>query len=66
MRLNIKISLSYVNNASTYAIGLRLTILQTYLCQYWYVANIQKKGGSDPRPRIVQCTCVDIIIRIII
>ena len=42
---NIKISLSYVNNASTYAIGLRLTMLQTYLYQYWHVAKTQKKGG---------------------
>ena len=49
-------SLSQVNNASAYAVGLRLTMLQIYLYQYWTVAETQKKGRSAPRP------CVDLII----
>ena len=49
-------SLSKVNNASAYAVGLRLTMLQIYLYQYWTVAETQKKGRSAPRP------CVDLII----
>ena len=51
-----KMSLSKVNNASAYAVGLRMTMLQIYLYQYWTMAETQKKGGSDPRP------CVDLII----
>ena len=49
-------SLSKVNNASAYAVRLRLTMLQIYLYQYWTVAETQKKGISAPRP------CVDLII----
>ena len=45
---------------SAYAVGLRLTMLQIYLYQYWTVAETQKKGRSAPRP------CVDLIIIIII
>jgi hypothetical protein len=33
-----------------YAVGLRLTMLQIYLYQYWTVAEMQKKGRSAPRP----------------
>ena len=40
----------------SYAVGLRLTMLQIYLYQYWTVAETQKKGRSAPRP------CVDLII----
>ena len=36
-------SLSYVNNASAYAIGLRLLMLQIYLHQYWTVAEMHKE-----------------------
>ena len=46
------ISLSMVNNASAYAVGFRLTMLQIY----WTVAETQKKGRSALRP------CVDLII----
>ena len=53
-------SMSQVNNASAYAVGLRLTMLQIYLYQYWTVAETQKKGRSAPRP------CVDLIIIIIL
>ena len=49
-------SLSQVNNASAYAVGLRLTTLQIYQYKYWTVAETQKKGRSAPRP------CVDLII----
>ena len=35
-------SLSYVNNASAFAVGLRLTMLQIYLYKYWTVAETQK------------------------
>ena len=52
-------SLSKVNNASEYAVLLRLTMLQIYLYQYWTVAETQKKERSAPRP------CVDLIIIII-
>ena len=43
-------SLSLVNNASAYAVGLRRTMLQIYLYQYLTVAELQKKGRSAPRP----------------
>ena len=49
-------SLSQVNNASVYAVGLRLTMLQIYLYKYQTVAKTQKKKRSAPRP------CVDLII----
>ena len=45
-------SLSLVNNASAYAVGLLLTMLQIYLYQYWTVAETQKKGRSAPRPSV--------------
>ena len=32
------------------AIGLRLTMMQIYLYQYWTVAKKKKKGRSAPRP----------------
>ena len=57
-------SLSLVNNASEYAVGLCLTMLKIYLFQYWIVAETQKEGRSAPRPCTysVHCTCVDLII----
>ena len=38
------------NNASAYVIGLRLTMLQTHLYQYWTVAETQLIRRSAPRP----------------
>ena len=35
---------------SAYAVGLRLTMLQIYLYQYWTVAKTQKKGRLAPQP----------------
>ena len=33
------------NNARTYAVGLRLTMLQIYLYQYWTTVKLNQKGG---------------------
>ena len=43
-------SLSKGNNASAYAVWLRLTMLQIHLYQYWTVAETQLKRRSAPRP----------------
>ena len=42
--LHIQMSFSKVDNMSAYAIGLRLTMLQIYLYQYWTRNETQKKG----------------------
>ena len=55
-RIKIILCLMIHMYTSAYAVGLRLTMLQIYLYQYWTVAETQKKGRSAPRP------CVDIII----
>ena len=59
----IKINICLFINASAYAVGLRLTMLQNYLYLYWTVAETQKEreiGSSTMYCTLysVQYTCV--------
>ena len=51
-----------VNNASAYAVGFHLTMLQIYLYQYWTVAETQKEREIGFTPMYSVHTCVDLII----
>ena len=55
-------SLSLVNNASEYAVGLCLTMLKIYLYQYWTVAEMQREGSLARLTHVYMCRPNYIII----